>query len=70
MWVWGPVTQFALDLSGIDSVGGGGGDIMELIVRVDASTRTKEMLLDTFMNGFIFQLFTKKWHLYGRKLHS
>jgi len=42
---------------------------MELIVRVDASTRTKEMLLDTFMNGFIFQLFTKKWHLYGRKLH-
>ena len=35
MWVWGPVTQFSLDLSGIDSAGAGAGDIMELIVRVD-----------------------------------
>lgn len=69
MWVWGPVTQFSLDLSGIDSAGAGGGDIMELIVRVDASARTTEMLLDSFMNGFIFQLFSKKWTLFGRRLH-
>ena len=32
-WVWGPVTQFSLDLVGVDSAGKGGGDIMELIVR-------------------------------------
>lgn len=34
MWVWGPVTQLALDLKGIDSTGEGGNDLMELIVRV------------------------------------
>ena len=37
MWVWGPVTQFALDLNGIDASGIGGGDVMELIVRVQGA---------------------------------
>ena len=69
LWVWGPVTQFSLNLRGIDSAGAGGGDIMELITRMDASKGTTEMLLDTFMNGFIYRLFQKKWKLYGRKLH-
>jgi hypothetical protein len=55
-WVWGPVTSFLLDLNGIDSSGAGGGDIMELIVRVQASRRTQTMLLDSFMNGFIWQV--------------
>ena len=27
------------------------------------------MLLDSFMNGFIYELFLEKWRLYGRKLH-
>ena len=52
LWVWGPVTNHALDLSGVDSSMAGGGDIMDLIVRDDASLRTTELLLDDFMNGF------------------
>ena len=39
MWVWGPVTQFALDLKGIDSSGKGSCDIMELIARNGARQR-------------------------------
>jgi hypothetical protein len=52
-WIWGPVTQFSLSLGGVDSTGEGGGDIMDLIVRPDASKRTTELLLDEFMNGFL-----------------
>ena len=69
MWEWGPVTQFALDLTGIDSAGIGGGDIMELIVRTSAKRRTVELLLDSFMNGFIWKLFQEKWVKFGRKIH-
>ena len=68
-WVWGPVTQYALSLEGIDSSGTGGGDIMELIVTVGAHQRTTEMVLDSFMNGFIHQLYLSKWRKFGRKLH-
>jgi hypothetical protein len=63
LWVWGPVTQFQLDLKNIDSAGKGGGDIMELITRMDATKRTTQMLLDTFMNGFIHRLFEQKWRV-------
>ena len=69
MWVWGPVTQFALNLTGIDSTGTGGGDVMELIVKTKARRRTQEFLLDSFMNGFIYQLYQEKWKLFGRKIH-
>ena len=48
--------------------GEGGGDIMELVARVDASRETTELLLDSFMQGFIYQLFRKKWDKYGWKL--
>ena len=68
-WVWGPVTQFSLNLEGIDSAGEGGSDIMELITRMDAQKGTTEMLLDNFMNGFIHRLFEKKWRLYGARVH-
>ena len=27
------------------------------------------MVLDRFMNGFIWALYERKWKLYGRKLH-
>ena len=40
MWVWGPVTQFSLNLEGIDSARVGGGDIMELIARIGANPTT------------------------------
>jgi hypothetical protein len=68
MWVWGPVTQFALDLKGIDSSGTGGGDVMELIVRIGARRRCCEMLLDSFMNGFIWKLYQIKWKRFGRRI--
>mmetsp|Transcript_32616 Transcript_32616/g.74806 ORF Transcript_32616/g.74806 Transcript_32616/m.74806 type:complete len:228 (-) Transcript_32616:1471-2154(-) len=51
LWKWGPVTQYVLDLTDIDSCGDSPHDVMELITAVDASTRTQEMLLDTFMDG-------------------
>ena len=69
LWVWGPVTNHSLDLSSVDSCGAGDGDVMDLIVRVDASLRTTELLLDNFMHGFIYKLYLLKWHLYGRRLH-
>ena len=31
VWKWGPVTQYEIDLEGIDSAGEGGNDLMELI---------------------------------------
>ena len=65
----GPVTSFLLDLEGIDSSGKGGGDIMELIVRDRANRKTTMMVLDSFMNGFIHQLYMKKWYKYGRRIH-
>ena len=40
------------------------------VVAADAPKRTQEMILDKFMNGFIWQLFLHKWTLYGRKIHT
>ena len=64
--------QFALALHGIDSASSrGASDVMELIVRDDAQRRTTEMLLDSFMNGFLFSLYEQmKWRLFGRKLYT
>lgn len=68
-WIWGSVTQFSMSLVGIDSSGVGGGDIMELIVSVGAGKATTAMLLDDFMNGFIFSFYQRKWAMYGRRIH-
>lgn len=69
LWIWGPVTQYSMNLRGIDSAGEGGGDIMELVARQDASKRTRELLLDSFMLGFVHSLFVQKWKLFGARLH-
>ena len=45
VWKWGPITQYKIPLLGIDSAGGGGNDVMEIIGRLDASTKTREMLV-------------------------
>ncbi|KAL1499226.1 hypothetical protein AB1Y20_013732 [Prymnesium parvum] len=71
LWKWGPVTQYVLDLTDIDSCGDSPHDVMELITAVDASTRTQEsaraeMLLDTFMDGFIQRLFLQKWERFAK----
>ena len=34
---------------------------MELTTRLDARDSTKEMLLDNFVDGFLFKLFLTKW---------
>lgn len=60
LWIWGPVTQFSMNLQGIDSAGEGGGDIMELVAREDAFRDTCALLLDSFMLGFINKLFLSK----------
>ena len=65
-WVWGPVTEYRMSLAGIDSCGDGGGDVMELVARIDAVKPTTELLLDTFMTGFIYRLFLDKWSSYWR----
>ena len=68
-WRWGDVSSYHIDLTGVDSSGHGGGDVMELITKVSATKETTEMLLDTFIQGFINKLFRMKWSSYGWKLH-
>ena len=41
--------QFSINLAGVDSAGNGGGDVMELIGKVNARRDTTAMLLDKFM---------------------
>ena len=65
-WVWGPVSQWYLDLRGIDSVGDTGNDVMEIVARLDASTETQEMLLDSFVDGIFHNLFKQKFTTFGR----
>ena len=68
-WVWGPVSELHLSLAGIDSLGDNNNDMMELIAQIGASERTRSMLLDSFMQGFIHKLFLQKWNLFGRHIH-
>ena len=69
LWIWGPVTQHSLDLAGIDSAGDGGGDLMELVSRVDAVRECTSLLLDSFLQGFLYKLFVAKWTNFGWKIH-
>jgi transient receptor potential cation channel subfamily V protein 6 len=68
LWKWGPVTQFQINLDGIDSCTGVGGEVLELIGRFDAKIATQEMLLDDFMGGLLHQLFVEKWERFGQKM--
>jgi len=65
-WVWGPVSSWWFDLRGIDSVGDTGNDVMELVAKLDATTETQEMLLDSFIDGIFHTLFQQKFHRFGR----
>jgi hypothetical protein len=68
-WVWGPIASYKLPLSGLDTEGDlGKQSVMELTADDSALDKTKEMLLDSFMNGFIFKLFIKKWNLWAKYL--
>ena len=46
-WVWGPVTCYRINLIGIDSAGGGAGDIMELVGELSAGRAVTEMLRES-----------------------
>ena len=50
MWRWGPVTQYMLDLTGVDSSGTGVSDCMELVGNVDAGEKTKAFILNDVMS--------------------
>ena len=69
LWVWGPVTQYQIQLEGIDSSGDGASDVMEILIREDASATTMSFILDDFMTGFIFTLYEQKWNKFGWYLH-
>lgn len=64
LWVWGPVTQHSISLVGIDSTNSGGADMLELVARIGASRGTQMLLLDSFMQGFLYKLFLLKWRKY------
>ena len=69
LWKWGPVTAYEINLDGVDSAGDAECDVMEIIGRLDCPKETTEMLLDSFMQGFIHDLFVQKWHRYGKWIH-
>lgn len=60
-WEWGPVAQYHMDLRGVDSIGETGNNVMEIVARLDATKETQEMVLDTFMGGFLNTLYVLKW---------
>ncbi len=61
VWCWGNLVSYHLDLTGIDSATKASEtSVMELIARVDAQKQTKELLLGTFLDGLIFELFREK----------
>ena len=45
------MTEYSLDLDGIDSMGDGASDVMELVTDPVAHVETQQMLLDSFMQG-------------------
>jgi hypothetical protein len=69
LWKWGPVTQYEIDLDGVDSAGDTECDVMEIIGRLDCKKETQEMLLDSFMQGSIHKLYEEKWYRYGAPIH-
>ena len=67
-WVWGPVSSWYIDMRGIDSIGSGGNDVLELLGKLDALPETQEMLLDSFIDGIFHKLYTQKFQRFGRAI--
>ena len=65
-WVWGPVSSWYIDMRGIDSIGSGSNDVLELLGKLDALPETQEMLLDSFVDGIFHKLLTQKFKRFGR----
>ncbi|KAL1496128.1 hypothetical protein AB1Y20_014749 [Prymnesium parvum] len=60
-WKWGPLSSYRMSLKDIDSAHNGGTDIVELVGDYRATESTQQMLLDDFMQGFIFTIVRQKW---------
>ena len=60
-WKWGPLTSYRISLDEIDSAHEGGNDVMELVGDFRASESTQSLVLDDFMQGFLFTLIKEKW---------
>ena len=68
-WRWGPLTSYKMELTEIDSSSEGGNDIMEVVASLDATPMTRELLLDTFMQGFLHELFLSKWRRFAGSIY-
>ena len=65
-WKWGPVTQYMIPLDEIDTAGSrvipfperclGNLQLLELVVAPNVKMVTSKMMLDSFMNGFFFDV--------------
>ena len=65
-WTWGPVTKYMIPLDEIDTAGKrvipfperclGNLQLLELVVAPGAKEVTRKMMLDSFMNGFFFDV--------------
>ena len=64
LWTWGPASEFRISLKEIDSANMGqtGIPVMFLLGRYAADKRTQKLLLDDYMEGFLFSLFLEKWN--------
>jgi hypothetical protein len=60
-WKWGPITSYRMELTEIDSAGEHGNDLMEIVASLSANSRTQELLLDSFMQGFMHELCADIW---------
>ena len=48
--------------------GSGPGNVMESVCSLDAKPETRVMLMDSFMSGFLFELFKQKFSRFAFKL--
>jgi len=68
LWTWGPASEYSVDLLGIDT-SGVPVDLLGIVTSVRASQATREMLLDTCMDGMLHKLFERKWASWARYVH-
>lgn len=68
VWEWGPLAEFEIPVDEIDSANSKGRlTVMEILVAPGASVPSQEMLLDRFMNGFLYKQYREKWDVKGIK---
>ena len=66
-WRWGRVASYRLNLTDIDSAQRAI-SLMDSVVQPGMPAATSALILDDFMDGFVYQLFEDKWANFGRTL--